>query len=276
MNKKYLEIAIVQSQFSIAQCNLTHMKNLILSTKKEHPNVELILFPELCTTGYFLDERLETVADTAYGEHYEILSKVASEQNIYLCYGYVERGIDKKLYNSILFINPDGICIGNYRKIHLTPLERTFFTPGSDIVVVTTDFGNFGLMICWDLAFPEMARAMALQDAEVILAPSAWESPYQDEFILFGKARAIDNTVFLAACNHIGQSTHLEFFGQSTLYGPNGRTVINAASSEKIITYRLDLSDRQSLQTSFFTMLDERRPDLYKKGAYFYESERNH
>jgi len=221
---------------------------------------------------YFLDERVYFLAESVFGEHYEILSKAASEHNIYLCYGYVERGEDDKLYNSIIFIHPNGKCIGNYRKIHLTPLERNFFTPGSDMVVVSTDLGNFALMVCWDLAFPEMARAMALQDADVLLAPSAWESPYQDAFILFGKARAIDNTVFLATCNHLGQSGNLDFFGQSSIYGPDGSTLIHAASDETIITCRIDLSERQSLQSSFFTMLDERRPDLYKKGARYYRS----
>lgn len=273
MNKRCFEIALVQSKFaSHDSFNIQKMKDLVHATKKEHPKVQVILFPELCTTGYFLEERLETVADNVLGAHYEILSKAASEHNVYLCYGYVERGADGRLYNSIIFIHPNGTCIGNYRKIHLTPMERKFFTPGSDMVIVSTDLGNFALMICWDLAFPEMARAMALRDADVILAPSAWESPYQDAFILFGQARAIDNTVFLAACNHLGQSSNLDFFGQSSIYGPNGSTLIHAASTEAIITYQINLAERESLQSSFFTMLNERRPDLYQKGAQYYQN----
>lgn len=267
------EIAVVQATFELnhKSKNLVKMKDSILLAKKRHRNVRLILFPELCITGYFLDERLESAADSIFGEHYAIMSKIAAEQAIYLGYGYVERGPNQELFNSFIFINPEGECIGNYRKIHLTPLEKKFFTPGSELVVVPTELGNFGLMICWDLAFPEMARALALQGADIMLAPSAWELPYQDAFVLFGKARAIDNTVFLAACNHIGQSSNLQFFGESAVYGPAGNKLIDAASREEIMTYNIDLSERQSLKKSFFTMFEERRPDIYEKGALLYE-----
>jgi 5-aminopentanamidase len=263
-----MNIGIVQSQYTNGnkQKNLEKMVEQVKSCKNKYQNVEIIVFPELCSTGYFLTRELQDVADHKDGEHFQILSEVAKKEEITIAYGYVEKGDTNIIYNSLMVINSKGEKIANYRKIHLTPLEKEFFTAGSEIVVVESKIGSIGLMTCWDLAFPDLTKALAQKGAEVILAPSAWESPYDEPYELFARARAIDYTVYLATCNHIGLSNDLDFFGKSAIYGPDGKVIIKSKEKEEAILFAsLDLTQRKKLQKSFFTMQADFREDLFKR-----------
>lgn len=263
-----MNIGIVQSQYTNGnkQKNLEKMVEQVKSCKNKYQNVEIIIFPELCSTGYFLTKELLDVADSADGEHFQIMSKVAKQEEITIAYGYVEKGDTNMIYNSLMVTNSYGDKIANYRKIHLTPLEKKFFTAGSEIVVVESEIGKFGLMTCWDLAFPDLAKALAQKGAEVILAPSAWESPHHEPYELFARARAIDYTVFIATCNHIGLSNDLDFFGKSAIYGPDGKVMVKSEEKEEAILFAsLDTNQRKELQESFFTMQADFRDDLFKR-----------
>lgn len=263
-----MNIAIVQSQYTNgnSQKNLEKMVEQVESCINKYQNVEIIIFPELSSTGYFLTKELQDVADHAVGEHFQIMSAVAKREKIIIAYGYVEKEDANMIYNSLMVINTKGEKIANYRKIHLTPLEKEFFTAGSEIVVVESEIGKIGLMTCWDLAFPDLAKALAQKGAEVILAPSAWESPHHEPYELFARARAIDYTVFIATCNHIGLSNNLDFFGKSAIYGPDGKVMVKSEKKEETILFAsLDFNQRKKLQESFFTMKADFREDLFKR-----------
>jgi predicted amidohydrolase len=263
---KAYQLAVAQSKFELGQieANLLTMEQIVHNCMKKFPNINLILFPELCTTGYFLSKSLINVAQLREGASFQRLSKIAAEYKIHLAYGYVEKGENESLYNSLQFVDPNGQSLANYRKIHLTPSEREFFDAGREVVTVETEIGKIGLMICWDLAFPELARLLALEGADILLAPSAWEDPYQLPYVNFGMARAIDNTAFLATSNHVGSSQQLHFFGKSSVYGPDGEVISRAESDENaVIVADIELAYRHKLKKDFFTMLEERRTDLY-------------
>lgn len=263
---KSFKLAVVQSTFEPEQVeqNLEKMEHLTESCVRKFPNIPIILFPELSTTGYFLTPSLRKVAQKKDGFSFQKLSALAEKHKIYLVYGYVEQGESGNIYNSVQLIDPNGKSLANYRKIHLTPLERDYFQAGDKAVVVDTSLGRVGLMICWDLAFPELARLLAVEGADLLLAPTAWEDPFNKPFLNFGMARAIDNTVFLASSNHIGSSGSLEFFGQSSIYGPDGEVLARAeAYKDEIITADILIDNRQKLKDEFFSMLEERRLDIY-------------
>ncbi|MBU8878272.1 carbon-nitrogen hydrolase family protein [Bacillus sp. FJAT-29790] len=264
--EKNIQISVAQASFKNGDIpyNLSRMENMIKQCKKENPSARLIVFPELSATGYFLTSSLKEMAEDMNGSIFQFMSKVAGENNLYVVYGYVELDQSGQIYNSIKLIDPNGIALANYRKIHLTPLERDIFSPGSEIILADTEIGKIGLMICWDLAFPELARQLALQGANILVAPSAWENPFSSSFTTFGMARAIDNTVYVAATNHIGPSENLSFFGESAIYAPDGTVIASAKDGAEVII-AADLNDawRKELKDTFYTMLQERRTDVY-------------
>lgn len=157
-----------------------------------------------------------------------------------------------------------ALRLATYQKMHLTPLEKHLFTPGKRLATVETDLGRFGLLVCWDMAFPELSRLLAMQGADVLLAPSAWEVPHEWSYRQMAAARALDNVVFVATCNHTGRAGKLNFFGRSAIYRPDGR-LLNEAKQEdsRIVVAEIDLDVRQQLQDAFYSMWRDRRGDLY-------------
>lgn len=263
------KIAVGQATFKNGDIlyNLDKMEKMVKRCKELDPDARLIVFPELSATGYFLSpDEIRNYAQERQGPIFEKMSKVAQQHQIIIVYGYVE-DFKGKTFNSIQMIGRNGHSLANYRKIHLTPLEKGVFEPGSELVSVQTGIGKIGLMICWDLAFPELSRALALEGADLILAPSAWEDPYDGPFYQFGAARAVDNTVYVATCNHIGQSEDLSFFGKSAIHAPDG-TVVNMGKEgkEQIIVASLDYRWRDEIKENFFTMMADRRPGVYRQG----------
>ncbi|WP_347548579.1 carbon-nitrogen hydrolase family protein [Pseudalkalibacillus hwajinpoensis] len=259
------KIAAAQGAFHNGEVdqNLTKMETMVTTCLTRNPDTKIIVFPELSATGYFLSEGISELAEEKDGPIFQAMQHMAASNLVSIVYGYVEKDERGNIFNSIQYIHASGKNTGNYRKIHLTPLEREVFTAGSEPVTITTDIGTIGLMICWDLAFPELARNLALKGADILLVPSAWEEPYDGPFLQFGGARAIDNTVYLVACNHTGQSGDLNFFGKSSIYGPDGQAITTAEKQYDIITANTDNHWRDELKQTFFSMLEERRTDIY-------------
>lgn len=262
-------ISIAQSDFRNGDLsyNIGKMNKLARDCREQTPDASLLIFPELSVSGYFLSPDLKELAEFQKGSSFARMSEIAEHHKMWILYGYPEKDREGKVYNSIQLIDSRGESVANYRKIHLTPGEKELFTPGSEPVMVETELGNIGLLICWDLAFPELARTLALKGADLLLAPSAWESPYEAPFYQFGASRAIDNTVYVAACNHTGISKDLSFFGKSAIFAPDGTNLaICKEKKEHIITAALDYSWRNHIKETFFTMLSDRRPDVYRRG----------
>jgi len=130
--------------------------------------------------------------------------------------------VESIFYNAAVVIGPDGELLGEYRKVHLKGEERLSFRPGYRFSVFDTAFGTIGVMIGWDLAFPEAARVLVLQGAEILCLPAAYEEPYQREWRAFCTARAAENGAFLLAANRIGEEPSRRYFGESGIYAPDG------------------------------------------------------
>ncbi|WP_273831942.1 carbon-nitrogen hydrolase family protein [Guptibacillus sedimenti] len=250
-------------QSGAVDTNLSKMETIVKSVLEKKPDTKVITFPELCTTGYFLSEGIKDLAEKVDGPIFQAIKTMAVSNLVSIVYGYVEIDNEGNVYNSIQYIDANGKNTANYRKIHLTPLERGVFTAGSEPVTVKTDFGTIGLMICWDLAFPELARMLTLNGADILLVPSAWEEPYDAPFLQFSGARALDNSVYLIASNHTGKSEDLTFFGKSSIFAPNGQVVATAEKQYDMITATIDYDWRNEIKQSFFSMLEERRTDIY-------------
>ncbi|RWR06937.1 carbon-nitrogen hydrolase family protein [Siminovitchia fortis] len=257
------KLAVVQDDFN-GGANLRLMESYIIDCMQKHPETKLILFPEAAAAGYiFSEEHVRSKAEPADGPSCRFLSGLAKRFDLYIGYGLIEKK-DDKLFNSLNLISPEGELLATYQKMHLTPLEKHLFSAGNRLVTVKTKLGTFGLMICWDMAFPELARLLEKQGTDVILAPSAWESPYEGAYDRMASARAMDNTVYLATCNFTGGDGDVQFFGKSAIYGPDGAVISEKLTGESsIVPAEIDIKKRQELKESFYSMRSDERTDLY-------------
>lgn len=260
-----VRVATLQESFTAGAVadNLDRMERAISEAMTEDPGLQLILLPELAVSGFVLGETLRQAAQPMTGAHWQRMAALARSHQVHLAYGYAELGADGSLYDSLLLLDDSGAILANYRKIQLTRLERDHFAPGDTVVPVSTRLGRIGLLICWDLAFPELARRLARDGCQLLLAPCAWEFPYQQALRRFAIARAIDNGCFLALANQIGSSGQLSFCGHSVVLGPVGDALMELDQQPGRASAVIDYRQQAALRDEFYSMLDELRPELY-------------
>lgn len=267
-------IACVQMKPELfnVKSNLDRMTAYIEKTMNEYPQTKLIIFPELITSGYECADKFQKLAETVTeGKSIDITGRLAQKYHVNIIFGFPERDqvLSDILYNSSVLISSGGDVLGVYRKVHLFASEKNYFRAGDDYPVFDTDIGKIGIMICWDTAFPEVARSYALQGVNLIAVSTNWEKPYEDDWDLITRARAFDNTVYLAAANRIGRDVELGFFGRSKIINPLGRPMQELNSeTEGIIAAELDFELPRHLKAEYYTFFKDRRPDTYGRIAH--------
>lgn len=249
------------------ECNIATMERLFLQVTKENPDVELIVMPELCTTGYECGRQYQAMSeDLAEGPSIKRMSHLCKEQNTFLIYGFVERGTGDLIYDSAVIISDQGCVLGSYRKVHLFAEESKWFCPGDSYPIFQTRLGNVGICICYDISFPEPARVYALEGADFLVLPSNWEKPHVYEWELTTAARAYDNTLHLIAANRYGAEQHYDFFGQSRILNPLGRVIKQCnQETEGYITAVIDPNLTTLLRNDGYNFLRERKPQTYSR-----------
>ena len=269
--KTSLEVACIQFKpiLNEVEQNVKNMCNKVKQAVYQNRGVELIVFPELAISGYECGKNFETFAENIMAEEAKALKQMkrcAKENNVYIIYGFPERKNDGKVYNSQVLIDRQGEVVGSYQKIHLFDTEKKYFTAGNEYKVFNTPIGNIGLFICYDAFFPEMARILTLKGADVLVNSTNWELPYDRDMDLVMRARAIDNTIYLVCSNRIGKDINLEFFGHSQIINPLGDvTSIQTRPIEDILCARIDFEFSQYLRKHYYSMLSERRTDIYQE-----------
>lgn len=234
--------------------------------------VDLIVFPELATTGYELGLRFTEMAERVPGHTINLLAQRAADYSTHVVFGLVTKErVESILYNSAVLIGPDGELLGEYRKLHLPGEERLAFRPGYRLPVFETTFGPVGILLGWDLAFPEAARSLALDSAELLCVCANWgHSPAQErelfveEWRTYVQARALENSIYVIASNRIGEEYSYRFFGDSMVVGPRGE--VYASIDEEIEGYAVATIDldyvrkvREELQ-----LIQCRSPQAYR------------
>lgn len=261
-----ITVATVQMQPALGQMeeNLMKMGEFIRRIATEQP-VDLIIFPELATTGYEVGPRFPQMAQLVPGPAVNIIGQRAAEYGVHVAFGMVAKErVESIIYNSAILVGPDGEVIGQYPKVHLRGEERMAFRAGYRVQPFQADFGTVGLMVGWDLAFPEVARSLVLEGAEVLAVLADWEEPHQEEWRTYLRARAYENAVYVAAANRVGEEPSYTFFGQSTIIGPRGR--VRAMVDQPVEGYavaKIDLNDvRRQREES--QILQCRQPTAYR------------
>lgn len=205
---------------------------------------ELVVLPETATTGFTPGVSAEELWDLV-GPLTEPVQQAASSLSTHVVFGTYTRGESRgEVYNVASMIGPSGDVLGVYRKTHLFAGEDRaaggWVTAGDDAVVVDTDLGRIGMIICFDGDYPELARVQAVLGAEVICRPSALLRS-ADIWELTNRARAYDNHVFVVGANATGvDPAGVLYFGNSMIVTPTAEVVARGASHEGWVSARLD------------------------------------
>ncbi len=232
---------------------------------------DLIVFPELSTSGYAFNGREQSSAFAlrARSERFDLLRSIAKRDRKTLVIGFVERDGDS-LFNAALIIPASGAEVQVYRKTHLFYKERYCFDEGNSGFFVFYDDVHdlrIGCMICYDWRFPESARSLALQGAELIVCPSNLVTHIWPKVM---PARAIENKVYLAVANRWGSEDlggeKIQFNGLSAIYSYNGDVLAQAESDGDCVLFA-DIDAEKTRDKSFNAENDifrDRRPEYYK------------
>ncbi|MCT9106739.1 carbon-nitrogen hydrolase family protein [Streptomyces mirabilis] len=223
----------------------------------------LVAAPEMFLTGYAIGDDIGRLAEPADGDSADAIAEIATRHGVAVAYGYPERE-GETVYNSAQLISADGTRLANYRKTHLFGcFERDHFTPGEQPVVQADLNGlRIGLMICYDVEFPENVRAHALAGTDLLVVPTAQMHPFQFVAESVVPVRAFENQMYVAYVNRVGPEGEFEFVGLSTLAGPDGIARTRAGRGEELVLADAD-PDFLAASREANPYLKDRRPGLY-------------
>ncbi|GAA4789734.1 MULTISPECIES: carbon-nitrogen hydrolase family protein [Streptomyces] len=223
----------------------------------------LLVCPELFLTGYAIGDAVPRLAEPADGPGAAAVAEIAVRHGLAVHYGYPERS-GELVHNSAQLIGPDGTRLANYRKTHLFGcFEQEHFTPGDrPVVQAELDGVRIGLLICYDVEFPENVRAHALAGTDLLLVPTAQMHPFQFVAESMIPVRAFENQMYLAYVNRTGPEGEFEFVGLSSLAGPDGTVRARAGRGEELVVGEVDPEFLAASRRANPYLLD-RRPGLY-------------
>lgn len=245
--------------------NLLKVTNALRSAE-----ADLIVLPELPFTGYYFRDRDEVMAlaeDTGDSPTVAALTALCREQRFHIVTGFTEKR-DGKCWNSALLIGPDGL-ISTYRKLHLFNDEMKWFDPGDiPLKTNTVNGARIGILVCFDWAFPEPWRALALQGAEIICHPSNLVLTYCQDAM---RTRCIENGFFAVTANRYGADNRphgeIRFTGRSQITAPMGKVLHNGPrQKEELFIIDVDPAEaRGKMITANNNLLADRRPEFYEE-----------
>ncbi|RZB34774.1 MAG: hypothetical protein SRB1_00542 [Desulfobacteraceae bacterium Eth-SRB1] len=222
---------------------------------------DIAVLPEMWSCGF--DNQKLTVHAEKTGAIIDRLSQAAFRYNMIIA-GSLPESSGNNIYNTMYVIDRNGDIAGTYRKIHLFSLtgEDKYFSAGNKAVVCETSIGPVGLMICYDLRFPELCRSLALSQAILVIVSAQWPIGRTRHWDILLRARAIENQIFVIAANRNGKEEGIEYGGHSQFVTPLGDVLDMAKNESCILNARLDLSEISEFRNKI-PCLDERVPGSY-------------
>ncbi len=241
---------------------------LTVTTALRTAEADLIVLPELAFTGYYFRDRAEArrfAEDPQDSPVFEALKALCREKRFHIVTGFAERS-GERCYNSAALIGPDGV-LHIYRKLHLFHEERQWFDPGDvPLKVVNIHGARIGIMVCYDWAFPEVTRTLALLGADIICQPANLVLSYCQEAML---TRCLENHVFAITANRYGTDARpqgkLRFTGKSQIAGPGGKR-LHRSLSQRSELFVMDIDPAQARDKHITPLSDlfaDRRPEWY-------------
>ncbi len=241
-----VELAQTDIKLGNKEANLDKAIGIIEDSK-----ADIILFPELFTTGFDFDN-LADLAEPLDGRTIERISDVCRTKIIA---GSIIEESNMRLYNTFVLIDDTGV-IGKYRKIHLFSQEKHYFSAGDNISVIATNLGRIALATCYDLRFPELFRKFMKEEADIVLICANFPKPRKKHWEPLIKARAIENQFFVIACNRVGKDKISEYFGRSMAVDPWGDVLTLGDNKGEILRCRINRERVKEIREGFPVLED--------------------
>jgi predicted amidohydrolase len=211
---------------------------------REQAGVDLVVLPELWTTGAFAYESFGAEAEAFEGPTFEAMAKAASDAGVWLHAGSIpERDADGTLYNTSLVFSPSGDLAAAYRKIHRFGFDKgeaVLMGAGRELVTVRLPETTVGIATCYDLRFPELFRGLVDAGAETLVVSAGWPERRRSHWTLLAQARAIENQAFVLACGTAGTHADVPQAGHSIVVDPWGEVLAEAGAGEQVLTVDID------------------------------------
>ncbi len=247
-----LQLAIIEEDKGRA---LDHAAAMIRSCR----GADLIVLPELWNIGFMSFDRYRAQAETREGPTLSLLKDLARELNCFIHTGSFVEARNGKYSNASFLLDPTGQILGGYEKIHLFTFqsaEAEILTPGGSVCVIPTELGTFGLATCYDLRFPEFFRIMVDRGAEVFLVASAWPHARLEHWLLFNRARALENLAYVVSANSCGINQGVRFAGHSQVVSPAGTVIAGAREEETVVWAEVDAGEVREARENFPALRD--------------------
>lgn len=261
-----MEVAVLQMQVACGQPkkNIETLHHLAAQAMDARPDV--LLLPELWLTGFY-PRPIRSYADVNGQKTCTILSALAQKYQVNVVGGTVPVTLDNKVFNTGYIFDRRGQLVNTYRKTHLfSPSgEDKDFTAGEQLVTFYLDGIKCGILVCYDIRFPEAARKLALADISLLFIPAAWPLKRLLHWQTLIQARAIENQLFVIACNAAGMDgSGQQLAGHSAIIDPWGEIIAEADTEETILHGNIQPATQAQIRETI-NVFHDRRPSLYKK-----------
>lgn len=260
-----MKVACLQMDMLLAKPeeNFSHAAELVKRAMKDKPDV--LVLPETWNTGFFPRENLQALCDRDGSQVRQVFGALAERNQVNIVAGSVSNVRGGKVYNTAMVFDRTGACIASYDKTHLfTPMgEDNYYTPGDRLCTFVLDGVKCGLIICYDVRFPELTRSLTVPGLDMLFVVSQWPKVRTFHLRSLTTARAIENQMFLVCCNSCGTAGQTVYGGNSAIIDPWGETVALAGETEEILTADCDLQILTNIR-GCIPVFRDRRPSLYK------------
>ena len=271
-------VAVAQLALTVGELDANRQAGRAAVAEAAAAGARLVVLPELSDSGYVFadaDEARSLASPAATAVTLREWRSLAASHDLAIAGGFCELGPDGKLYNSAAIVDASGTR-AVYRKAHLWDAEKKIFTPGDDAPpIVELPFGNIGLMICYDLEFPEWVRIAALRGADLIAAPVNWPAsgspPPPGERsgeVVSAQAAASNNGVFIAVADRCKNERGVDWVGGSVILRRGGYPLAGPVCADRtaVLTATIDLRQARNKRISELNdLFADRRPDLYAR-----------
>ena len=258
------KVAMLQMDVAFGQPETNREKvNRFVTQLTEGDKTDVLLLPELWDTGYDLT-RLDEIADPCGAQAKQMLREAAVQLKAHVIGGSIAERRGNAFYNTTYTFDRSGEIVGSYSKIHLFRLmeEDKYLTAGETPGLYILDGQKIASAICYDIRFPEWIRSLALQGAKAVFVCAQWPHPRLDHWRQLLIARAIENQMYIVACNRVGEGGGNSFCGHSLVVDPWGEVVVEGMQQESVIRAELDFALVDEVRARIPVFAD-RRSHLY-------------
>ncbi|WP_369390672.1 carbon-nitrogen family hydrolase [Streptomyces sp. CG1] len=254
MRASLIQIAVNEDE------SVDSRRQRVAALVRQQSGADLVVLPELWTTGAFAYEEFGREAEPLEGPTYEVMAKAASDAGVWLHAGSIpERDPDGPLYNTSLIFSPSGELAAAYRKIHRFGFDKgeaVLMGAGRDPVTVRLPGTTLGVATCYDLRFPELFRSLVDAGAETLVIPAGWPERRRAHWTLLAQARAVENQAFVLACGTAGTHAGVPQAGHSIVVDPWGEVLAEAGPDEQILSVDFDPAKVATTREQFPALKD--------------------